>query len=311
MQSRVVLEGKRILITGPAGRIAFPLAAELARNNEVWGIARFSDPASRRRVEETGTRTCTVDLADPDFGGLPSEFDYVLHLAAHMEGGLDYDRALRVNAEATGRLMSRFRSARAFLVVSTCGVYEPPSDPAHPIRESDPLGTSSQPYSPTYCISKIAEEAVARFAAREWSIPTTIARMNVAYGPTGGLPVQQLELLLADQAIPVTKGRKSFCNPIHEQDINAQVPLLLGVASTPATILNWAGDEVVDVETYCRYMGDLVGREPVFEERGDAIHTSCADNTRRRAQIGGCQVGWREGLRDVLAKLHPEIAQPS
>lgn len=186
MQSRVVLEGKRILITGPAGRIAFPLAAELAPNNEVWGIARFSDPASRQRVEQTGVRTRTVDLADPDFGGLPSEFDYVLHLAAHMEGGLDYDRALRVNAEATGRLMSRFRSARAFLVVSTCGVYEPPRDPAHPIRESDPLGTSSQPYSPTYCISKIAEEAVARFAAREWSIPTTIARMNVAYGPTRG-----------------------------------------------------------------------------------------------------------------------------
>ena len=77
-----ILEGKRILITGPAGQIAFPLAARLARNNEVWGIARFSDPATRKRCEEAGIRTRAVDLADPDWSGLPDQVDYLLHLAA-------------------------------------------------------------------------------------------------------------------------------------------------------------------------------------------------------------------------------------
>ena len=53
----------RILVTGPAGQIAFPLAARLARDNEVWGIARFGDAAARDRVEQTGITTRAVDLA--------------------------------------------------------------------------------------------------------------------------------------------------------------------------------------------------------------------------------------------------------
>ena len=37
------LRGKRILVTGPAGQIAFPLVEELSQHNEVWGIARFTE----------------------------------------------------------------------------------------------------------------------------------------------------------------------------------------------------------------------------------------------------------------------------
>ncbi len=49
----MLLEAQKILITGPAGQIAFPLARRLAAANEVWGIARFSDPASRERACST------------------------------------------------------------------------------------------------------------------------------------------------------------------------------------------------------------------------------------------------------------------
>ncbi len=43
MQRRIeleapVLNGEKILLTGPAGRIAFGLARSLAADNEVWGI---------------------------------------------------------------------------------------------------------------------------------------------------------------------------------------------------------------------------------------------------------------------------------
>jgi nucleoside-diphosphate-sugar epimerase len=49
-----VLRDEKILITGPAGRIAFPLARALATENEVWGIARFSSPGTRESVEQAG-----------------------------------------------------------------------------------------------------------------------------------------------------------------------------------------------------------------------------------------------------------------
>ena len=59
-----MLRGEKILITGPAGRIANGIAKTLAPNNEVWGIARFSDPAaaprSRRSVSPPARSTWAI-----------------------------------------------------------------------------------------------------------------------------------------------------------------------------------------------------------------------------------------------------------
>ncbi|MFO8010565.1 MAG: NAD(P)-dependent oxidoreductase [Dehalococcoidia bacterium] len=301
------IQNERILITGAAGQIGFPLAVELAQNNDVWAIARFNNSAARERLEAAGVTTRVVDLADPDFSQLPDSFSCVVHFAVFQQPGKDFNYAMRVNAEGTGLLMSRFRNARAFLVMSTCSVYAAAPEPAHEVSENDPLDNSVQPYSETYPISKIAEESVARFAARQWNIPTTIARMNVSYGPNGGLPAYQFDMMLAGQSIAIEAGCVSTCNPIHQDDINRQTPLLLGVASVPATIVNWAGDESVEVETYCRYMAELARLEPVFQRTGDAIQHTRTDNTLRRRLIGDCSIGWREGMRQMVEKRHPEL----
>src|SRR4051794_37917825 len=102
-----MLSDEKILITGPAGRIAFGLAKTLAADNDVWGIARFSDAAARAEVEALGVTTRTVDLAAADFGDVPSDFTYVLHIAADF--GEDYERGLQVNAEGTGLLLAHCR----------------------------------------------------------------------------------------------------------------------------------------------------------------------------------------------------------
>ena len=91
-----MLSDEKILVTGPAGQIAFPLAESLARDNEVWGIARFGNPATRDEVEAAGVTTRTGDLGGGDFGDLPDDFTYVLHLAALMAPDKDYDEAIRV-----------------------------------------------------------------------------------------------------------------------------------------------------------------------------------------------------------------------
>src|SRR5438094_3234450 len=114
-----MLHGEKVLVTGPAGQIAFPLVAQLATDNEVWGVARFGDPAARARVDALGVTTRSCDLAAGDFGDLPEDFTYVVHLAAFQGPGLDYDAAIRVNAEGTGLLPHHCRRARAVLVMST------------------------------------------------------------------------------------------------------------------------------------------------------------------------------------------------
>ena len=44
-----MLKNEKILLTGPPSQVAFPLARELAKENEVYGLARFSRPEDRDR----------------------------------------------------------------------------------------------------------------------------------------------------------------------------------------------------------------------------------------------------------------------
>jgi nucleoside-diphosphate-sugar epimerase len=301
------LRNEKILITGPTGQIAFPMAVELARDNEVWGIARFKDQSKRERLEAMKIKTRSVDLANPDFHELPDDFTYVIHLAAFIGPKPNFDRALSVNAEGTGLLMSHCRKARAFFSMSSCSIYASPQDPNHPVKESEGLSGEALPYSPTYVASKTAQEAVARLCARLFNLPTTIARMNVSYGPNGGLPAYQFDAMLAGQPVQVPVDRPSVCSPIYQDDIIAQVGGLLSAATVPATIVNWGGDDPVDEETYCAYMADVAGLKPRFERVRGGIRHTVTDNTHRRELVGDCRVKWQEGMRRMIQARHPEL----
>lgn len=299
------LTDKRILVTGPAGQIAFPLVERLAADNEVWGIARFSGEGSRERVEAVGCTTRVVDLTDPNWTELPERFDHVLHLAIFQSPAPDYEQALRVNCEGTAMLMARFADADSFLDVSTIAVYDRHPDPAHLYVEDDPIGETKQVYSATYSITKIAQEAVVRSMSRVLGLPSTIARMNASYGPNGGLPAYQLDMIVNDVAVPVRTGGCWF-NPIHDDDIVDQVPKLLSVASVPATIVNWSGDDAVETVEYCDFLGSLVGRTPTYQFLDDGMRGTAVDTTRRRSLIGDCSVKWQDGFRDMARRRHPE-----
>lgn len=304
-----MLEDAKVLITGPAGQIAAHFCARLAAHNEVWGIARFSEPGSRERVEAMGVTTRVVDLAAGDLSEVPTDFTHVVHLAAFQLEGFDFDHALAVNAEGTGLLMQHCRSAQAFLVTSTVAIYDNNADLTHRYTETDPLSDSRQPYSPTYAISKIAEEAVARTMARALQLPTTIARVNVAYGDAGrgGLPLMHFEMMAAGQPVPLKDGSPNPFNPIHVDDMVDHLGPLCAAASVPATVLNWGGDDEVTVEEWCTHLGSLAGIEPVFETYPVGIHPRAMDNSRRRELIGGCSTPWRDGMAAMLAAHHPEL----
>jgi hypothetical protein len=132
--------------------------------------------------------------------------------------------------------------------------------------------------------------------------------MNVSYSTNGGLPAYQLDMLVNGTPVPVRTGGTSF-NPIDQADINAQVPKLLDVASVPATICNWGGDDVVTTEEYVTYLASLVGATPVFEYVDNGIPGRAFDNTRRMQLIGRCEVHWRDGFRALAAARYPDLAR--
>ncbi|WP_420637497.1 NAD-dependent epimerase/dehydratase family protein [Candidatus Poriferisocius sp.] len=302
-----MLQDQKILITGMTGQIAFPMAAYLAEHNEVWGIARFSAEGSRERVEAAGVHTEVVDVADGDFSLLPDDFDYLVHMAAYQSPGLDYDWALRVNAEGTGLLMAHCSKAKAALIASTCSVYHPQPDPWHHYTETDRLGDSNAVHAPTYSMSKISEEAVARTMARALGLPTTVARINASYGPNGGLAAYHLDWIMAGQPVRLRAPAPSPYSPIHQDDMNEQVEPLLAAASVPATVVNWGGDEAVTAEDWVDLFGELSGREPevIYDEFPGSQPGNIADPTRRIELTGPCRVPWRDGMSGVYEARYP------
>lgn len=297
------MRGSKILITGPTGQIAAPVARALAADNEVWGIARFTNRAARESLQEAGIHCQTVNLAAGDFTGLPDDFDYVLNLAVAKSG--NWDKDLAANAESVGLLMAHCRAAKAFLHCSSAAVYDPPDE--EPRDEQAALGDNHKALFPTYSISKIAGEVVARTMARALGVPTTIARLNVPYGDNGGWPFYHMEMMLAGIPIPVPPGAPARYNPIHEDDVIATIPKLLAAASVPATTVNWCGDQTVSLQEWCEYLGSLVGREPVFEQSEQALRANPTTLDRMHEIVGATTVDWRDGVRRMAAKYHPEL----
>lgn len=183
-----MLSGEKILVTGATSQIGRPLAEFLARENEVWGVARLRRDDARDQLVAAGITPLALELSSGDYGALPGDFTFVVHMAAFLGTGTDFDKATRINAEGTGRLLHHCRRAKAALVMSTHSVYAANSDPFFVYNEGAPRGESHLEQFPTYSMSKIGQEAVARSSARTLGLPVLIARMNASYGPNGGFP---------------------------------------------------------------------------------------------------------------------------
>ena len=291
------MRGKKILVTGPTSTVGLPVTIDLAATNEVWGIARFGNPAAKAQLEAAGVRCETVDLATSDFAEIPDDFDYVVNFAIARGGDADWDHDLAANGESVGLLYARCRNAQGFLHCSSTAVYQPAG--AHELTETDPLGDNHRVMFATYSIAKIASEVVARTACRQLGVPTTIARLNVPYGDHGGWPWFHLKMMEAGMAIPVHPGRPNVFNPIHSDDIVRQVPMLLAAATLPATIVNWAGAPAT-VEEWCGLIAELAGLEVAFDETEHTIGSVTTDNTRMHELIGPAEIDWRAGITRMV-----------
>jgi nucleoside-diphosphate-sugar epimerase len=302
-----MMEGQKILVTGATGQVARPIAETLAGRNEVWAAARFTDPTAREELESQGIGTVYFSMGEEELGDLP-DVDYVIHCGCNTDPASP-EEGITQNAEGSGFLMQRYRAAKAFFHMSSSSIYALTEDPAEVVSESAALGGFAA-YSPHYAMSKQAAEAVVRFQARALQLPTIIARLDVAYGTRGhgGAPLALVEFM--KHGIPYyqsTQG-KSYCSPIHEDDIVRQVEGLLAHASVPATIVNLGGDEAVAMEDMIAFVEAETGLTMTIEPRELATwQMTVLDNTLRKQLAGPCQVGWREGLRAALEVRYPDL----
>ncbi len=298
------IEDRTVVVVGATGQVGEPVATALATHNRVVAGARFKDDAARERLEAAGVRCVPVDLAEGRVGDLPADADFLLNFAVTKTN--EWDRDVDANVGGVLSLMEHHQAARAVVHCSSTAVYKPMGH--HVFAEEDELGDNHGvwPFLRTYSISKIAAEGAARWAARRFGVPTTIARLSVPYGDRGGWPAIHLEMMLNGSAIPVHVDAPSVYHPLHEDDVVAMLPGLVAAASTPATTVNWGGEDAVSIEEWCTYLGELTGLRASFTPTTDTIDSVQIDLSRMHERVGTPQVHWRDGFRRMVSARHPE-----
>ena len=168
----------RVLVTGATGRVGFPVAglSPPATTCSGWRVCRGE--RDRARLEGAGVVPIVADLAEMDLGQLPGRITHVFHAAARLGREAqeqDWQQVFATNAQASGRLVAACAGA-AFVYCSTGSAYAYRG--RQPLREEDPPGVHLGPYS----LSKIAGEAVVRYAAGHRATPSP---SSVSFRRTG------------------------------------------------------------------------------------------------------------------------------
>jgi UDP-glucuronate 4-epimerase len=288
----VQLSGRRVLVTGASGLVALPVALALAKSNEVYGVARFSNPEQKRILEDGGVRPIAFDLANHDLSPLPRSVDVVINYGVLPFTNKEH---YNVNAGAAGRLARRYRDCEAFIQGSTGSLYAYQGERA--LREEDPYGlhSSAEPYA----ASKIAAEFLLKHLSEDYRMPAALIRIFSFYGPRGGGVTQRIDQVSKGLPISVYPGVRNVHTPLFEDDYVEKTIAAVGIAKTPAEVINVGGSEAVTTQEYCEMAGELLGKKPIFVENSGAWPI-WADTTKMAKLLGPSRVAIRDGVRRVI-----------
>ncbi len=311
------LEGQKVLFVGGQGPVSAPAARSLAPDNDVFVMARFSNSESRAKIEAQGMTCIVHDLFDP-VDDLPNDFDYVYHTALPMYAVSEplgmWPESYDKYADATGRLMAHLRPPKGFLFGSTISLYDPP---ARPWGENVPKAPGDTPVAENhlygihthnaYAFTKACNEAVVSYLSRSLEIPTTIIRIGSASGPDGGPMRWRLDDIVEDKPVKVHPDNPTYMRPLFERDAAKFGIAALAAGRVPPLVVNWCGDDIVTVEEYCTFMGELIGKQPVFEYTTEAYVSLVPDITLRQEVLGSGEVRWQDGCRALVEACYPEL----
>jgi len=311
-----MIRGEKILLTGASGHVGMKLGAFLARDNEVWGLARYSANRTTAMntgargadaVEAAGMRPVAVDLGQPDFSGVPEDFTYVLHLSHTRRGPDEFIEAVDINAVGAGLLLQHCRKAKAALVVSSTAVYSPPKDVFTALDERGDIGRAWAPWAPSSPVSKVSLEAVARFCAQAFDLPVSLMRLNTLYGPDMDvMPNRNMDAVVQGEPIPTFADPYPH-SPIHIDDMCDHIePLLDAASARPANIINWCGDEVLTQRQWCDYAAEWSGKpaQLVVNPIPGTPNGNVSDPAKRRSITGPCKRPFKESFRAIYEGRH-------
>jgi len=261
-----------IAVLGVAGKMGVTLARMAKRASDaagtsrrVIGVARFSSPGAREKLERYGVETIAGDLLDQAALDALPETPLVVYMAG-MKFGATHQEGLTwaMNCYLPGMVAQRYRRSR-IVAFSTGNVYGMVPVTGGGSREDDPLRPEGD-----YAMSCLGRERILEHFSRALDIPMAIIRLNYA--------VEMRYGVLADLARKVWNGtpvdvRMGHFNVIWQADANDQSLRALEHTNTPPEILNVTGPEILSVRAVAADFAKRMDKPVSFtgQEAPDAL----------------------------------------
>ena len=297
----------RVLVTGGAGFIgSWVTRVLLEEQHEVTVVDNLSK--GFRALVPEGVRFIEGDLRDEEhLPGWLRGHDAVIHMAAFIEVGRSVQEPLvfaENNIINSVRLLDAMHKADVGKIVfsSSATVYGTPQ--SLPIRESDPLGTQSNPYG----ASKVATEAFVATYNQLYQMDAVILRYFNPYGPnelhepeTHAIP-NFIRAALGRKPVPLYWKGEQVRDFIYVEDLaRAHTAVLAQKGLQYYNVGSGTGTRMIDV------IGDItdileyhVDIEDLGERPGD-VHALYAWSEKLAAATGWrAQVPLHEGLRRTI-----------
>lgn len=269
-----------IMLLGVAGKLGVTLARLAKRacpQKRVIGVARFSNPQARHRLEEAGVETVKCDLLDRDqVAALEDCKNIVLMVGRKFGAEGDQPLTWAMNSHVPTLVAERFPNSR-IVAFSTACVYAMSEVANGGSVEGDPLTPPGE-----YANSCIGRERLLEYFSSRHQTPGRLVRLSYAIDMRYGVLHDIAQAVLDGTPVSI---QMSHVNVLWQGDANTYALRLLAQTTTPTSPLNISGPEIASVREIAIAFGRFFNREPIFT--GEPQSRMWLVNTKEQQRLFG------------------------
>jgi hypothetical protein len=239
------------------GRLAVRAIKEAGVSKKVIGVARFSNPEDRKKLESWGIETIACNLLDREAVGKLPQVPNIIFMAGR-KFGTDGSEAQTwaMNILVPAYVAEHFRNSRIVAFSTGC---------VYPLVDINTGGCTEEIVpSPVgeYSQSCLGRERIFQYYSLCNKTPVLLFRLNYSIDLRYGVLHDIARNIWEGKTVDNTVG---YFNVIWQGDANAAALLALELTDPAVAILNVTGPETASVEKTAKMLGKLMNKEVIFK----------------------------------------------